>query len=173
MELILIRHGQAGDAEDWFISSGRCDDDRPLTDEGRKRMRRAFRGLRRILETPDQVLVSPLTRAQQTAELMREAYLDLPLQTIPTLRPDDAPEDTLDWLSQHLPSQSRHEQRIVLVGHEPHLSGLLALLILGETRAAALPLKKGGVAILHIDELHPGGAELQAMLPPRVLRALG
>ncbi|HES76980.1 MAG TPA: phosphohistidine phosphatase SixA, partial [bacterium] len=53
MELILIRHGQAGDADDWYSTTGRSDDERPLTEEGSKRMRRAFRGLRRILETPD------------------------------------------------------------------------------------------------------------------------
>ncbi len=170
MELILIRHGQAGDAEAWFAASGRSDDERPLTEEGRKRMGRALRGLRRILETPDHVFVSPLTRAQQTAELMREAYLDLPLQTIPTLRPDDAPESTLTWLAANLPKKG---QRIALVGHEPHLSGLLALLTLGDTGCGSLPLKKGGVAIVEIGELRAGAGELQALLPPRVLRALG
>ena len=169
MELILIRHGQAGEAADWYAETGRSDDERPLTDEGSKRLRRAFRGLRRILETPDQVYVSELTRAQQTAELMREAYLDLPLRTIPTLRPEDAPQDTLEWLSKH----SKPGQRIALVGHEPHLSALLALLTLRENCAGALPLKKGGVAIVQLDELRAGGGELQAMLPPRVLRALG
>ncbi|MEW5838678.1 MAG: phosphohistidine phosphatase SixA [Pseudomonadota bacterium] len=169
MELILIRHGQAGDADDWLSSTGRSDDERPLTDEGGKRLRRAFRGLRRILETPDQVFVSPLQRAQQTAELMREAYLDLPLHTIPTLRPEDAPQDTLEWLRAH----AKPGQRIALVGHEPHLSALLALLTLGESCTGALPLKKGGVAIVYLDELRAGCGELQAMLPPRVLRALG
>jgi len=170
MELILIRHGQAGDADEWHTTTGRSDDERPLTDEGMKRMGRAFRGLRRILETPDQVFVSPLTRAQQTAELMREAYLDLPLQTIPTLRPEDAPQDTLQWLNDHL---AKKATRIAVVGHEPHLSGLLALLTLGDTDCGSLPLKKGGVAIVQLNELCAGGGELQALLPPRVLRALG
>ncbi len=170
MELILIRHGQAEDAAEWHADSGRSDDERPLTDEGMKRMRRAFRGLRRILETPDQVFVSPLTRAQQTAELMREAYLDLPLQTIPTLRPEDAPQDTLQWLTDNLPKKAL---RIALVGHEPHLSSLLALLTLGDTDGGSLPLKKGGVAILDLSQLCAGAAELQALIPPRVLRALG
>ena len=170
MELILIRHGQAGDAAEWHATTGRSDDERPLTDEGMKRMARAFRGLRRILETPNQVFVSPLTRAQQTAELMREAYLDLPLQTIPTLRPEDAPQDTLQWLNDNLPKKA---SRIAIVGHEPHLSGLLALLTLGDTDCGSLPLKKGGVAILEINKICAGGGELQALLPPRVLRALG
>ena len=170
MELILIRHGQAGDAAEWHATTGRSDDERPLTDEGMKRMARAFRGLRRILETPNQVFVSPLTRAQQTAELMREAYLDLPLQTIPTLRPEEAPQDTLQWLNDNLPKKA---SRIAIVGHEPHLSGLLALLTLGDTDCGSLPLKKGGVAILEINKICAGGGELQALLPPRVLRALG
>ena len=170
MELILIRHGQAGDATEWHTNTGRSDDERPLTDDGIKRLRRAFRGLRRILETPDQVFVSPLTRAQQTAELMREAYLDLPLQTIPTLRPEDPAQDTLQWLADNLPAKTL---RLALVGHEPHLSSLLALLTLGDTRCGGLPLKKGGVAVLSLDEFRAGAAELQALLPPRVLRALG
>ena len=170
MELILIRHGQAGDADAWYADSGRSDDERPLTEDGIKRMRRAFRGLRRILETPDHVFVSPLTRALQTAELMREAYLDLTLQTIPTLRPEDAPEDTLQWLTDNLRKKAL---RIAIVGHEPHLSALLALLTLGDTDCGSLPLKKGGVAILELNEICAGGGELQALLPPRVLRALG
>ncbi len=173
MELILIRHGQAGDAGTWLAQGGVDDDQRPLTEEGSKRLRRAFRGLRRVLQTPDWVGVSPLTRAQQTAELMREAYLDLPLHTTPHLRPEDEPHSTLDWLHTHHPVNEAQDKRIALVGHEPHLSRLLALLAFGDCDLPGLPLKKGGVALLHLASWQPGTATLQALLPPKVLRALG
>jgi phosphohistidine phosphatase len=152
--------------------SGHADDQRPLTEEGIKRMRRALRGLRRILETPDRLFSSPLRRARQTADLLHEVYPDLSVEEHAHLRPEDAPETTLGWLISLLAAHP-NLQRIVLVGHEPHLSALLALLTLGDAECGSLPLKKGGIAILNLNGLHPGGAELLALLPPRVLRALG
>lgn len=171
MELILIRHGQAGDAVEWQ-TTGHADELRPLTEEGTKRMRRALRGLRRILETPDRLFSSPLRRARQTADLLREVYPDLSVEEFAHLRSGDDPEDTLDGLVQLIAAHPGI-QRVVMVGHEPHLSSLLALLTLGDTECGNLPLKKGGVAILQLSGLHPGGGELLALLPPRVLRALG
>src|SRR5207244_1805374 len=47
MDLIVIRHGRAGSPAE-FASSGMGDDLRPLTVEGRKRMRRNAEGLRSI-----------------------------------------------------------------------------------------------------------------------------
>jgi phosphohistidine phosphatase len=167
MQLILIRHAPAGDREEW-AQSGRPDEDRPLTTEGMTKMRRALRGLRRVLESPDRLFSSPLLRARQTADLLLECYPELRVETTAVLEPDADPEATLAWLE-----SLDDSQRIALVGHEPHLSGLLALLVHGDAGLGTLPFRKGGVAILELDAIRPASARLIAFLPPRVLRALG
>ncbi|MEF3194017.1 MAG: histidine phosphatase family protein [Halothiobacillaceae bacterium] len=166
MQLILIRHAPAGDRVEWALR-GRPDEDRPLTKEGCAKMHRAVRGLRRILESPERLFSSPLLRARQTAELLLEYYPDLRVETAAELQPDADPAATLAWL------KSLDDcPRIALVGHEPHLSGLLALLVSGDAALGTLPLRKGGVAILDLHAIRPLGARLTAFLPPRVLRAL-
>ncbi|MEW6765303.1 MAG: phosphohistidine phosphatase SixA [Pseudomonadota bacterium] len=167
MELILIRHAPAGDRIEWSLS-GQPDDERPLTDEGVKRMRRGAKGLRRVLETPDHLYTSPLMRARQTADIVCEVYSNLKPEIAPDLEPEADPEATLAWLSKR-----KKSQRIALVGHEPHLSRLLALLVHGDSARESMPFRKGGVAVLDLEQPQPASATLIAMLPPRVLRALG
>ncbi len=167
MELILIRHAPAGDRIEWSLS-GQPDAERPLTEEGSKRMRRGARGLRRVLETPDHLYTSPLLRARQTADIVCEAYSELKPEIAPHLEPDADPAETLAWLGKR-----KKTQRIALVGHEPHLSRLLALLVHGDPDLESMPFRKGGVAVLDLEKAGPGCATLIAMLPPRVLRALG
>lgn len=167
MQLILIRHAPAEDRAAWALC-GQPDGVRPLTKEGMTKMRRAARGLRRVMESPERLFSSPLLRARQTAELLLERYPDLRVETAAELQPDADPAATLAWL------KSLDDcQRIALVGHEPHLSGLLALLVHGHADPGTLPFRKGGIAILEIDAIRPASARLSAFLPPRVLRALG
>jgi phosphohistidine phosphatase SixA len=59
----------------------------------------------------------------------------------------------------------------MIVGHEPNLSNLLALLLTGATDGVTIDMKKGGCAALELTALTPrGGATLLWLLPPRVLR---
>ncbi|MEW6446088.1 MAG: phosphohistidine phosphatase SixA [Pseudomonadota bacterium] len=167
MELILIRHAPAGDRAEWALT-GRPDEERPLTDEGARRMRKGAKGLRRVLETPDSLFTSPLLRARQTAEIICEVYSDMEPEVAPGLEPEAAPVDTLAWLAER-----RRGERIALIGHEPHLSRLLALLIHGDDTLETLTFRKGGVAVLDMEHPAPANARLIALLPPRVLRALG
>lgn len=167
MQLTLIRHAPAGDRLEW-AHTGKPDRDRPLTKEGSTKMRRAARGLRRVLESPERLFSSPLMRARQTAEILLDCYPRVHVETADELTPETAPEATLDWLK-----SLGDCQKIALVGHEPHLSSLLALLVHGHADLDTLPFRKGGVAILELDAIRPAGARLTAFLPPRVLRALG
>jgi phosphohistidine phosphatase len=58
-----------------------------------------------------------------------------------------------------------------IVGHEPWLGELVAWLAFGDTKHHdALDLKKGGVVWLDGESI-PGGMELKAFLPPKVLRS--
>jgi phosphohistidine phosphatase SixA len=63
---------------------------------------------------------------------------------------------------------------VVIVGHEPGLSGVVSLLLTGTADRLALTLKKGGLVALEIqDSPAPAGAALAWMLTPRQLRRLG
>jgi phosphohistidine phosphatase len=166
MELLVIRHATAVERVEG--ASEADDAARPLTDRGRRRFRTVVRGLRRLGLDVDRVVHSPWTRAAQTADLLgRLVEGDL----------DDARR-----VSPHLAGPPRAElftdlvaaggDRLAVVGHEPWLGELVALLLTGSTtHADALPFKKGGVAWLD-GTAAPAGMKLVAFLPPRVLRAI-
>jgi phosphohistidine phosphatase len=65
MELYLVRHGVAVDAD-----SSLADEARPLSARGREEFGEEVRGLERIGARFDQLLHSPLLRAMETAELL-------------------------------------------------------------------------------------------------------
>src|SRR5262249_31041428 len=73
MKLLLIRHAIAEERED-FARTGKDDRLRPLTDEGRKRMKQAARGLLETLPEIDLLATSPLTRAAQTGAIVDSVY---------------------------------------------------------------------------------------------------
>lgn len=64
--------------------------------------------------------------------------------------------------------------RAALVGHEPWLSELIALLVVGDRGDgdARFELKKGAVAHL-VGSPRPGGMRLVALMPPKLLRLAG
>ncbi len=67
----------------------------------------------------------------------------------------------------------KRERKVLLVGHEPYLSRLIALLISGNT-SAAITMKKGSLCKLSIDNLVFGGcASLEWLLTPGQMRAVG
>ena len=166
MQLILIRHAPAGDRVEWALT-GRPDDERPLTKKGNTKMRGVAQGLSRVMDMPERLFSSPLERARQTAEILLGAYPDLAIEIAPCLEPEADPQATLRWLKTLGDANS-----VALVGHEPHLSRLLALLVHGDSERDTMPFKKGGVAILEIDPDKQTATVLQAFLPPRVLGAL-
>jgi len=63
-------------------------------------------------------------------------------------------------------------QSVLLVGHEPYLSGLISVLVTGESNAA-IELKKGGLCKLSADRVAYGQcATLNWLLTPKQLRSL-
>ena len=123
MQLLLIRHGEAGEARDW-AKTGRPDDERPLTDEGAEEMRAVAAGLRVAVPHIDVIATSPLTRALQTADAVAERYADATRVTIGELAPDQRPFAFVDWLSAH-----EWADVVAAVGHNPHLSELATWLL--------------------------------------------
>lgn len=161
MKLLLLRHAIA-------VPSGTPDiedDARPLTPRGRKRFRKAAAGLAQILDAPHAILTSPLPRARETAEIAAEAWGDVTPVDEPRLA-GDRPEAVLPDLATH-----PEDALVVLVGHEPHISGLLGRLIGGT--GDRVPFKKGGAALVELDPATPSVGRLVWFLPPRLLRRLG
>ena len=69
MNVLVIRHAIAED-RDVFARTEKDDDERPLTDEGRKKMARGAQGLHTLVPKLDLIASSPLVRAQQTAAIV-------------------------------------------------------------------------------------------------------
>src|SRR5260221_4105330 len=99
--LILIRHGIAEDQQT-FAKTGEDDSARPLTAEGRKKMREAAKGLLRICPKIDAITTSPLKRAVQTAEIIHERYSEKPqFIELDLLAPGGSPSKLFSWLKSH------------------------------------------------------------------------
>jgi phosphohistidine phosphatase len=73
MKVLIIRHAIAEERDD-FARTGKDDRLRPLTDEGRKKMKQAARGLKALVPEIDLLATSPLTRAAQTAAVLDSVY---------------------------------------------------------------------------------------------------
>jgi phosphohistidine phosphatase len=171
MNLLVIRHAIAEDKER-FAASGRNDDLRPLTEEGRSKMRRGAQGLRTVLGRIAHLASSPLVRARETAEIVAPALGAARVEIVDALRPDRSYDELLEWLQgTALPNED--EDRIVgIVGHEPHLSGLVTWLMTGGDESR-IELKKGAACLLRFDRApEEGRAILRWSLPPSQLRDL-
>jgi len=131
MLVYLFRHGIAEPKRD-----DQPDDERVLTDEGKKKTRRIAEAMARFVDPPQALLTSPKVRARQTAELVGEA-MDLSPQVLAVLG-----EQSAEPIAKAL--EHREESSVMMVGHEPTLSELATLLCLGRIEPGAVQLKKAG-----------------------------
>lgn len=167
MQLLVIRHGIAADAEK-FADTAQGDSLRPLTKEGKRKMKDIALGLREIVDTVDIIGASPLLRAQQTAEIVAKTYGDLPVRTVKELTPDSDPSALLDWVRQQSSAKV-----IAIVGHEPHL-GILVTWLMTERRDSRVAIGKGGACLLEFSSrVAAGTAILQWLLTANQLRRVG
>jgi phosphohistidine phosphatase len=166
MKLLLIRHAIAEERED-FARTGKDDRLRPLTDEGRKKMKQAARGLRKIVPGIDLLATSPLIRAAQTGAIVDSVYGGLKEVEIDELSPEATANDFLRWLR-----KQQKAECIAAVGHEPSISLLLSWLLTGNERRI-FAFRKGGACLLDFpDEVGAGTATLVWALTPGQLRDL-
>ena len=166
MRLLIVRHAIAEDRET-FALAGRDDSLRPLTDDGRRKMRRAAAGLASLVESLAVIATSPFTRAAETATILAAAFSGPGPMNIDALAPDAHPDALLRALP-HLDASAT----IALVGHEPQLSRLAAWLLIGELRPFVV-LKKGGACLVEFAEApRAGGGSLLWSLTPSQLRRL-
>jgi phosphohistidine phosphatase len=166
MKLLLVRHAVAEDAET-FIAAGGTDARRPLTEIGRKKMRKGANRLRSQLRQIDILACSPLLRARETAEIIARAFGDPPIVERSELDFSHPPEAVLTWLT-----QCPADGAVVAVGHEPQL-GLLAGLLLADVAFPFIAFRKGGVAMIDFrGRVAAGAGVLQWALTAGQLRSL-
>ncbi len=157
MKLYFLRHGLAEDREQWTDN----DDERPLTDKGKKRMAKEGKRMKDMGIAPDVILTSPLVRAKQTAEIAAE-HLDLEGKVTEDKRlaPGFAVPAVKDILNEY-----RNAGAIMLVGHEPDFSETVGGLIGG----GRVVCKKGGLALIELEQPDSLQGELVWLLPPSLL----
>jgi len=165
VNVLVIRHGPAGDPEAWKRER-RDDRLRPLSPDGKKDMRQAAFGLATLQPHVHIVATSPLVRAVQTAEIIASEY-DREIVTVDALAPDADPARTLEWIG-----TQRADWTVALVGHEPHLSALVSYVLAGKG-TAFVELKKGGACLLEVASFSPGSSTLKWLLTRRELVRLG
>jgi phosphohistidine phosphatase len=175
MKLLVVRHAIAEDKER-FAETGRSDDQRPLTEEGRDKMRRAADGLKQVARRAHVLASSPLVRARETAEIIAPALRAPRIEIVEALRPDRRYEEFLTWLrGRDAPNGEEtddDEHTIAIVGHEPHLSGLVTWLMTS-TKTSRIELKKGAACLLEFSRSPAAGAgTLRWSLTPSHLRLL-
>jgi phosphohistidine phosphatase len=164
-QLYVMRHGIAVSRGDPNFPD---DAERPLTPEGKKKLRAIARGLFRLGLCVDSIISSPLVRASETATIVAEVFgPGVTVESSEFLRPGGSLQALLTSLGK------RGDHRSVLaVGHEPDLSEGVAKLI-GNTRAS-FQFKKGGCCRIDFDKFPPRPpGKLIWWLTPRVMRKIG
>ncbi len=156
-ELILLRHAHAEPA-----AQGQADLDRPLSAEGLAEAEAAGRWLAENKLVPDCVLCSPSRRTRETLEAVLGAIGYVEQRIEPSVY--DATPGTLIGLA-----DTHHEAaRLMLVGHNPGLEQLVALLSSGQS-GDFRGMPAGGIAVLSLPgdaALEPGVARLAAFWWP-------
>ena len=166
MNIYIIRHAIAVDRG---TPEYEDDSQRPLTDKGKKKMRQIARGLLALGVDFDLILSSPYVRAKETAEILAEV---LKTKTAVAFSENLIPMGDPDLLIAEM-NEKYNVNSIALVGHEPHLSTLISLLV-SENASLDMTLKKGGVCRLSADDLHHNRkAALEWLLTPGILVEIG
>jgi len=164
MDIILIRHAEAGDRDAALYPN---DDLRPITPEGRKKQTTIARAMKKMGVAFDHLFTSPLDRAVQTAEIVAEVYGAGAPVTSDALGHGCTTQAVLKLLAR-VPSDGS----VALVGHEPDLSRLAAAFI-SKSGDAAITLKKSGVIGIGFEGAPEAGTgALLYHLKPGLLRKL-
>lgn len=136
MEIYLVRHAEALERKE-----GLTDEVRHLTRRGRKQASKQAKRLKKRKVRPDLIITSPLVRAVQTAELLA-AELDKDTAVMAQLCLSGAADaETVVTMLR----EAGKLKSIMVVGHEPQLSRVAALL---QGYEHVAPLQKGSCLAL-------------------------
>ncbi len=165
MKLVLIRHGQAVEREE-FQKFRKDDALRPLVLKGRKRSFIMAQKLKLWLGPVDLLVTSPYLRAKQTAMIFQRTLRAKKNMDVMELIPSAPPMAFAQWLKAH----AGHATTVVVVGHEPQLS-VFASWVLAAQMQSFVDLKKNGMIGIEIEslqEIRAGGGELKFLVNPKM-----
>lgn len=163
MKLVFIRHARAEPRR--LLQRDRT---RALTDDGRRRQRKAAKGLKAVLPEITLLVSSPLLRARQTTEILAAGYPEAARETRADLAPGGVSRGFMEWLRRQSP-----EAVIAVVGHEPDLGRLAGWLLTGR-QASFIAFKKGAAALIEFEAApRAGGGTLCWLLTAGQLADLG
>ena len=164
MIIYLVRHSAAVPAG----AGGVAEYDRYLTEEGIGKMKKGAAGLHSLGVRPDRILTSPLVRARQTADIIREILgQEIPLESADELSTSGTRKALYDILRRHAKLES-----IMLVGHQPSLGEIAGEIAWG-SNDSYVELKKGGACCLEVETLSPAvRGSLLWLLTPAILRSI-
>ena len=134
MKIFLLRHAHA--------EPGEIDADRPLSSKGNKQMKGLnTKYLQKIFEEVEIVEHSPYLRATQTAKSLKKYATKVSLKKLSGILPDDHYRRTALMLAKTAKPR-------FLVGHNPHLSGLVGLLLGLRSGEEGVRFRKAGLMAL-------------------------
>jgi phosphohistidine phosphatase len=134
MKVWVLRHGEAE-------GHARTDAERNLTEHGRAEVLRSAAHL--IGRPIKAIIASPYVRAQQTAQLVREALgFEPQIRTVEWLTPQSSPLQVLDHLGT--------DDDVLLVSHQPLVGGLICFMQHGHLRQPQ-PMSTASLAELEGD----------------------
>jgi phosphohistidine phosphatase len=142
MIIYVLRHGIAEDA-----ARGQSDAQRALTSEGQSKLERTLKRAALAGVRPATILTSPYLRAMQTAQIAADVLdVSTPPIRIAELTPDGSPQGVWEQLRQHA-----HAKELLIAGHEPLLSQLVAYLL--DAPALQVEMKKGALVAIECAQL--------------------
>ena len=155
MHLYLLRHADAD-------TPAATDHARALSEKGREQ---AYK-VARYCEAHDMqlslVLSSPLRRAHETAQIV-SATLRAEMLIAPWLASGMHPDQAMEELRAY-----RSQSSVLIVGHEPDFSQLIAHL-LGMATNNAIHVHKASLTLLDLDIFRAGAATLQFSIPCKLM----
>ena len=159
--LLLFRHGKS----DWDADYS-ADHARPLAERGQKGARKMGRFITTARATPDRALVSSAVRTRETLAIAAEAGAWTGPARVTDAIYDARPEDVL----REIQAEDAAAATLVVVGHEPSMSGLVHLLT-----GARAEMKTAAVACIALDApswdaVRPGTGRLEWLVRPGVFR---
>ena len=156
MILYLLRHA---DARTEAVS----DEERQISQKGISQAKRVAKFCASNELLPGIILTSPIRRAQETAELFSVETNVKRVLALGFLKSGMTSEQALEGLAEYAEFES-----VMIVGHEPDFSELVAAL-LGLSDRERVRLRKASLTAIEISEVKAGRGVLQFSIPVKLM----